>query len=221
MNFKMQRIIPRLAALLFLFTTFTASAQNAEKAKHLLDEVSARVKGYQNITIDFKYSVSSPKGSGDRESKGNVVLEGNRYVLNFMGVTRIFDGRKVYNIVPEDEEITISSGDSQKNSDLTPAKMLTFFNNGYKYAWDIQQNIKGRKIQYVKLTPLNQKDNTKDVLIGVDVQTKNIYNFIQTEKDGTRIYITINSFRTNQPLSKNHFTFTESKYPNYYINKLD
>ncbi|HEU4496030.1 MAG TPA: outer membrane lipoprotein carrier protein LolA, partial [Flavobacterium sp.] len=28
-------------------------------------------------------------------------------------------------------------------------------------------------------------------------------------------------FKTNQPLSKNQFTFAESKYPNYYINKLD
>jgi hypothetical protein len=99
--------------------------------------------------------------------------------------------------------------------------MLTFFNSGYKYTWDILQNIKGRKIQYVKLNPLNTKDKTKEILIGVDVQTKHIYNFIQTEKDGTKIIITINSFKTNQPLSKNHFTFTESKYPNYYINRLD
>ena len=65
------------------------------------------------------------------------------------------------------------------------------------------------------------KDNTKEILIGVDLQTKHIYNLIKMEKDGTKITFTINSFKTNQPLSKNHFTFTESKYPNYYINRLD
>ena len=137
-----------------------------------------------------------------------------------MGITRIFDGKKVYNIVPEDEEITISKYDGQKD-EMTPAKMLTFFNSGYKYSWDILQNVKGRKIQYIKLNPLNPKDKTKEVLLGIDVQTKHIYNVIQTEKDGTKMVITINSFKTNQPLSKNHFTFTESKYPNYYINRLD
>jgi hypothetical protein len=36
------------------------------------------------------------------------VLKGNLYYLNFMGVTKIFDGKKTYTIVPEDEEITIS-----------------------------------------------------------------------------------------------------------------
>ena len=138
-----------------------------------------------------------------------------------MSITRIFDGKKVYNIVPEDEEISISNYDSEKKDDLTPSKMLTFFNSGYKYSMDILQNIKGRKIQYVKLTPINAKDKTKEVLIGIDVQTKHIYTLIQIDKDGSKTTFTINSFKTNQPLSKNHFTFTESKYPNYYINRLD
>ncbi len=200
--------------------SLSLSAQDSQKAKNLLDQVTTRIKSYQNITIDFKYSVSNPSENLNQESRGNVTLKNNLYVLNFMGVTRIYDGKKVYNIVPEDEEITISAQD-EKSDALTPAKMLSFFNSGYKYAWDISQNIKGRKIQYVRLTPHNVKDKTKQVLIGIDVQTKHIYNLIKSERDGTTTTFTINSFKTNQPLSKNHFTFTEGKYPNYYINRLD
>lgn len=207
--------------ILTLFFTITLEAQNSEKAKALLDQVSSRVKSYENIAVDFKYSLSNPKQNLNQESKGTVVQKGNMYVLDFMGITRIFDGKRVYNIVPEDEEISISKYNDQKDDNLTPSKIFTFFNSGYKYSWDILQNVKGRKIQYIKLTPTNAKDNTKEVLMGVDVQTKHIYNLIQTEKDGTKMIITINSFKTNQPLSKNHFTFTESKYPNYYINRLD
>lgn len=207
--------------ILTLFFTITLEAQNSEKAKALLDQVSNRVKGYENIVIDFKYSLSNPKQNLNQESKGTVVQKGNMYVLDFMGITRIFDGKKVYNIVPEDEEISVSRYNDQKDDNLTPSKIFTFFNSGYKYSWDILQNVKGRKIQYIKLNPISAKDNTKEVLMGIDVQTKHIYNLIQTEKDGTKMTITINSFKTNQPLSKNHFTFTESKYPNYYINRLD
>jgi len=214
----MYNVIRILAVLLF---SIALNAQNAQKAKGLLDEVSGKMKDYQNIIIDFKYSVNNPKKNLNQESKGNVVFKGNQYVLNFMGMTRIFDGKKVYNIVPEDEEISISKFDKQKSDELTPSKMLSFFNSGYKYSWDILQNIKGRKIQYIKLVPIDIKDKTKEVLIGVDVQTKHIHNYMKMEKDGTKTTITINSFKTNQPLSKNHFTFTESKYPNYYINRLD
>ena len=216
----MQKVI-RIISLFILTISLSAQAQDAQKAKKMLDEVSAKIKSYDNIVIDFKYSMSNPKKNLNQESKGNVAQQGNKYVLNFMGVTRIFDGKKVYNIVPEDEEITISTFDDKKDDGLTPSKMFSFFNTGYKYAMDIPQNVKGRKIQYIKLTPTDSKDDVKEVFIGIDSQTKHIYNLIQTAKDGTKITFTINSFKTNQPLSKNHFTFTESKYPNYYINKLD
>lgn len=208
-------------AFVLLVSITTTQAQNSQKAKALLDEVSAKVKSYNNIVIDFKYALNNQKENISQESKGNVALQGNLYNLNFMGVTKVFDGKKVYTIVPEDEEISISKYDENDKDAVTPNKMLTFFSSGYKYNWDILQNIKGRKIQYVKLIPISSKDQRKEILIGIDVQTKNIYNLIEMGKNGTRTTLTVNSFKTNQPLSKNHFTFTESKYPNYYINRLD
>jgi hypothetical protein len=81
--------------------------------------------------------------------------------------------------------------------------------------------VRGRKIQYIKLVPSNAKDERKELLLGIDVNTKHIYNLMEMGKDGSKTTITVNSFKTNQPLSKNQFTFAESKYPNYYINKLD
>ncbi len=210
-----------LKLVCFLLVSFSIQAQDAAKAKSLLDEVSEKVKSYENIIIDFKYALNNPKENINQESKGNVTLKGNLYNLDFMGVTKIFDGKKVYTIVPEDEEISISKYDENDDNAVTPSKMLTFFNSGYKYTWDILQDVKGRKIQYIKLIPISSKDQRKEILLGIDVQTKNIYNLIETGKNGTRTTLTVNSFKTNQPISNNIFTFTESKYPNYYINKLD
>ncbi|RZJ73013.1 outer membrane lipoprotein carrier protein LolA [Flavobacterium sp.] len=204
----------------FLLMAFSSQAQD-KKAKALLDEVTAKVKSYDNITIDFKYSLNNAKEKVNQESKGSVVMQGNMYVLNFMGVTKIFDGKKTYTVIPEDEEITISKYSEKDDNAITPNRLLTFFGSGYKYSWDISQNVKGRKIQYIKLTPISSKDQRKEILLGIDSQTKHIYNLIEMGKNGTKTTLTVNSFKTNQPLSKNQFTFTESKYPNYYINKLD
>lgn len=182
----------------FLLVSLTVNAQDAKKAKELLDEVAAKAKGYSNIVIDFKYALNNAKENINQESNGNVAISGNKYVLNFMGVTKMYDGKKTYTIVPEDEEITIASGKDNDNA-ITPDKMLTFFQSGYSYSWDILQNVKGRKIQYVKLKPTSSKDNIKEVLIGIDVQTKHIYNMIETDKKGTKTTLTVNSFKTNQP----------------------
>lgn len=212
-----KKFIQITALLLF---GFSIQAQD-KKAKDLLDQVTSKVRSYNNIVIDFKYSLNNAKENINQDSKGNVTMKDNQYVLNFMGVTKIFDGKKSYTIVPEDEEITISKVNEKDDNAITPSKMLTFFNSGYRYSMDILQDVKGRKIQYIKLVPLNSKDQRKEILLGIDVQTKHIYNLIEMGKKGTKTTLTVNSFKTNQPLSKNQFIFTESKYPNYYINKLD
>jgi hypothetical protein len=206
--------------IFILFFSISIQAQD-KKAKDLLDAVTTKVKSYDNILIDFKYTLNNSKENINQDSKGNVTLKGNMFVLNFMGVTKMFDGKKNYTINPEDEEITITKYNDKDDTAITPSKMLTFFNSGYKYVWDIQQNVKGRKIQYIKLTPTNTKDHRKEVLLGIDIQTKNIYNLIEVGKNGTKTTLTVNSFKTDQPLSKNQFIFVESKYPKYYINKLD
>ena len=205
---------------LFILASLTVQAQD-KQAKELLDDVTAKIKSYSNITIDFKYNLNNSKENINQESKGNVIIEGNKYVLNFMGATKIFDGKKSYTIVPEDEEVTVSSANDKDEKSITPSKMLTFFNSGYKYSMDILQNVKGRKIQYIKLIPNSGKDQRKEVLLGIDIQTKHIYNLIEVGKNGTKSTLTVNSFKTNQPLSKNQFIFVANKYPNYYINKLD
>jgi outer membrane lipoprotein-sorting protein len=211
----------KVASILFVyFICFSAWAQD-KKAKELLDQVTAKVKSYDNIVIDFKYALNNQKENVNQESKGNVAMKGNMYVLNLMGVTKLFDGKKVYTINPEDEEITISKLNEKDENAVTPSKMLTFYNSGYKYTWDIVQNIKGRKIQYVKLVPTSAKDKRKEILLGIDQQTKNIYTVIEVGKNGTKTTLTVLSFKTNQALPKNQFTFEQAKYPKYYINKLD
>ena len=148
-----------------LLISFAVQAQD-KKAKSLLDQVTAKVKSYNNIVIDFKYSLNNSKENINQDSKGNVTLKDNQYVLNFMRMTKIYDVKKTYTIVPEDEEINISTVNENDDSAVTPSKMLTFFNKGYKYSMDILQNVRGRKIQYVKLIPTNPKDQRKEIWKG-------------------------------------------------------
>ena len=208
---------------IFFAVFISASSLQAQdsKAKELLDEVSQKVKSYDHIYIDFKYALSNEAQGVNQETRGDVTLMGEMYRLNLMGTTQIYDDEKLYTIVPEDEEITISSQDPEDDDAITPSKMLTFFNEGYTYKWDIDQDVNGRKIQYIKLLPKDSESEIKEALLGVDPQTKHIYKLIMSQKNGTKITITVNSFKTDQPVAANLFVFDEKKYPGYYINRLD
>ena len=212
----------KIGILVFgLFFMMAVKAQSPAKAGALLDEVSAKVENYDNIVIDFKYALENTAENVKHETRGDVSLQGEKYLLNIMGTTRLFDGKKLYTIIPEDEEINISSHDPNAYQDISPSKMLTFYNNGYNATWGPTEDIKGRKIQYVNLTPRDSKAEIKKIQLGIDQQTKHIYNLIQTQNNGTKITITVNTFKTNLPLPESLFQFKESRYKNYYINRLD
>ena len=208
--------------IVLIFAIFASSFLQAQDAKKLLQEVSAKVKSYDNIFIDFKYNLSHATNGKNQETRGDVTLEGDKYLLNMLGTTRIFDGKEIFSIVPEDEEVTVSRYSAKDDTTITPSKMLTFYEKGYTYKMDIVQDVKGRKIQFIKLTPTDSKAEMKSVLLGVDPQTKHIYKLIQTDGNGNTYTLTVNSFKTNQPVSKTLFTFDEAKYKKdgYYINRL-
>ncbi len=201
-----------------VFTAIFAQAQSSDKAKALLDEVYSKVKSYENIEVSFKFALHNTEADVDQETRGDVTLEGEKYLFNYLGSQQLYDGAKVYTIVPENEEVTIEDKSEGENT-ITPSKMLTFYKKGHNYEWDILQNVQGRKIQFVKLIPIDTNSEITSILLGIDVETKHIYKLIETGENGTITTITVNSFKTDQQLSKTLFTFDENKYKEegYYI----
>ena len=200
-----------LCLITLLLSAFITTQAQTDKAKQLLDEVNSKISAYNNIYIDFKYNLDNMAENINQETKGNVTIAKDKYVLNYLGATKMYDGNKTYTIVPENEEVTIEKNAGDENT-ITPSRMLTFYKKGYKYKWDIQQNVRGRKIQYIELKPQKTNSEVKQILLGIDIQTKHIYNLIEIGKNGTKTTITVNTFKTNQPLSDNIFKFDREKY---------
>jgi outer membrane lipoprotein-sorting protein len=203
-----------------MFSVIASFSQDEAKAKKLLDEVSAKMNTYKSLYIEFRNSLDNNTEDVHQETKGNATLKGDLYSVNFLGMTTIFDGKKIYSINPEDEEINIS--ESEDDDEFSPAQFFSFYKDGYNFSWDIVQNVNGRKIQYVKLTPINSESELKYVLLGVDSKTKHIYKLIQTGENGTDITLTITKFKTNLELPSEMFKFNRKKYEDlgYIINDL-
>lgn len=212
-------IIYSILSLLSITTTF---AQSSQRAKNYLQEVSNKVKNYQNVSLDFSYN-SVEKGGlqPNFQAQGQLDLQKDLYKLEFMDITKIFDGKKVYTISQEDMEVTISNYSKDNTNTLLPSDLLHFFQSGFDFQWDTTAMVQGKKIQYIKLLPTDKNSNIDYILLGIEDATKNIYTKIQMDKNGTISTLVVNSFQSNQPMSKNHFTFTPSAYSDYYINKID
>ncbi len=202
-------------ALLLGITSFAQ-----QTAKQLLDEVSNNMKNYKTLYIEFHNNLDNNTENVHQVTKGNASLMGEKYVVNMLGVTTIFDGVKMYTINPEDEEITISDVDEEDN--FSPAKFFTFYQEGYTYELGKSTTKNGRKIQQVRLVPMDSNSEFSFVILEIDTKTKHIQKLIQKGKNGTDITLVINKFKPNIELPNNLFKFNKKKYEDkgYLINEL-
>lgn len=208
--------------LIAIILSTTAIAQVDTRAEQLLDVVSGKMNTYENIYVEFNYELHNAEENVNQETRGNVTMKGDLYNVNFLGVNQLFDGKKVYTIISEDEEVNVSDADAEDAETLTPSKFFSFYKNGFTYSWDVLENMNGRKIQFVKLIPIDSNSEINNVLLGVDVKTNHIYQLIETGNNSTVTTLTITKFKTDQPLSGKLFLFDETKYikEGYLINKL-
>ena len=213
--------ILKITFFLVLIGTSVAAQNRDPKAKSLLSEVKSKISGYQNVYISFKYVLENEEENIYQETKGEVTLKEEKYVLDILGIKRIFDGNNLYTISLEDEEVTISSYINEIENTITPNNLLSFFDEGYNYKLDILQNKYGIEIQYIKLTPIDSNSEIKYVLLGIETNSKHIYNLIEIGKNNSRTTLTVLNFKFNIPLLKSFFSFTPSDYPTFYINKID
>ena len=205
--------------LLFILLSNLCFAQSYEKAKNLLDRVSGQMKSKENIRFGFSYVLENKKEQIRQEMEGNVTLSGDRYILNFLEAEQLFDGEKIYTIVPENEEITISTPEEDDDVSVNPSKLLTFYEKGYGYEWDIQQRVMGKKIQFIKLLPIDDTTEINYLLLGIDTERLEVYRLIQVGSNGTVTTLTLNNQEANIVLPSDYFVFDQKKYPNYYINE--
>lgn len=203
-----------IVVLSIVFLSLPIVGQHSEKAKTLLDEVATKVESYENIQLEFIHKLDNNDADVHQQTRGNVTLEGDLYHLNYMGTEQIFDGHKTYLIIHEDEEVIIQDPSTTEEETLTPSKMFSFYKNGFAYEMGELKTIKGVKIQYVKLTPLESDSEITQILIGIDVKTKHIYNIIETGENNTVTTLEVRTFKTNKPISENLFKFDLEKFKN-------
>lgn len=212
--------ITLLFIVIILSNTIIIS-QNSEEAVKLLNKVSENIKSYDNIYINYTYTLFNSEEDINQTNKGSFVTENDKWKFVMLDVTRIFDGDKLYTISPDDEEVTISTQNPDDESTITPNKMLYFYEEGYNFEMDIVQYVGRKKIQYVKLVPMDSDAEIKYILMGIDVEFNQIYKVIETGINDTQTTIAIIDFEVNLPLEESLFVFDKEKYNDYYMNILD
>jgi outer membrane lipoprotein-sorting protein len=95
--------------IFLLFNTSIISSQNDPQAEDLLNKVSENIKAYESMYININHNLSNEEEDINQTNKVSFVKKGDKYNVKWNDITFIYDGKKLYTINPDDEEVTIST----------------------------------------------------------------------------------------------------------------
>jgi len=209
--------------IILLFTLFSLNlvhSQNDIRAEKLLNSVSEKIDSSETFKINFTYTLENLIENINQDSDGSIVIKDDNYLLEFMGIKQLCDSKKVYSIVPENEEIIISNIDEDESETIKPSKLLKFYREGYLILWDKKELILEKEIQFVKLIPINSNSDIDYLQLGIDISNNDIVKLIEIGKNKTKTILTVNTLQYDIEIDLNFFVFSEEDYPDYYIENL-
>lgn len=213
--------IAKLLLICLCNSSFTLAQEHEARANKLLEKVSETLASYSNIKVDFTYELVNRSEYIQQKERGSLVVQGDSYLLNLMGIKQICDGSQVHTVNPENEEVLIEDVGDALGEGLNPSSLFSFYKEGYLFTWDIKQPILGgRTIQYIKLTPIDTYAQAAYLLLGIDTKTYHIYKLIEVGENDTETTLTVRSFTPDVDLAADTFVFDQKDYPNYYIDRL-
>ena len=209
----MKKIISLLTVLAFCTTVSFGQNNTSAKAKQILDQVSKKTKGYSSISLTYSMVHTSPDGANDN-ANGNMLLKGSKYQLSLLDNILYCDGKNLWTHMVEEKEVVISTINSNDQSIMNPASVLTMYEKGFKYSFIQERFEQNRAIYVIDLYPENiAKSEFSKVRLSIDKDKTQLWKAEYFAKDGNKYTIAINTFKVNQPIPDASFTFDKAKNP--------
>lgn len=209
-----------LIAGLFIFSLSANSQvtyqEKDPKAKSILDNLSKKHQSLDNIVIDFTATFSGAKIK-KQVLKGTAYKAGKKYAYYTSDYIVVNNGRYNWLFVKSENEVTITSNEDaeEENGLISPSKLMSIWEKGFKYQFIGEGKVGGKTLQEVRLFPENPKKSKYHTITLIIDKVKNELNEVTIKgRDGVTMTYDINNFKAAQTIASSKFTFDKSKHPN-------
>lgn len=201
----------------------SALAQSDPAAEQILDRVSEKTRSYDHIGIEFTYSIENPQSGLPKNTvDGELIISGNKYRVVLLGNIQISNGQRIWRIIEDDMVIETMSESTNEEEGLSPDKILTMYEEGYKVRLMEKRVIDGVETQVIRLYPENVKDVPyTHIDVMVDTKKNQLVRIVETGKNGTITTYSINSFNPNVSVDAYTFELDKKKYADFEVIELD
>lgn len=213
----MKPILIFFSLLVFVLNT---NAQQDPQAKALLDKLANITKNYECIESQFTYSITSTQQDFDYTREGIIVLKGDKYRLNLMGVETYFDGETIWSFIIDANEVNITVPDPE-NTDFflsNPKAIFTIYSTDYKHKYIGEVEKEGIVFHELDLYPkdIENSDYSRFKVL-ISKATEELHSISAFAKNGNIYSVVINKLDGDAIYEDDYFVFNNEDYPDVEI----
>jgi outer membrane lipoprotein-sorting protein len=198
--------------LLSLLVPCSLYAQKDAKATELLNAVSNHYKSFKSMQAAFTIIIENQKEKTTDRQKGTLTVKGDKYKVELGSQDIISDGQIVWTHLKEEKEVQINSNNNSKEESLTPNRIFSIGQEGYKSRMGDRKKEGDKIIQTVELTPEDAKKPYFKIILQID-RNKNLLTSLKVlNKSGINVTYTIDRFIQNIEAPDVLFSFDTAKH---------
>ena len=165
------------------------NAQNG--GEKYLDRVYKRVSEVPAVQINFSYRLQNKDAGVNQTTEGTLYLSGIQYHLTLFGTTQLFDGEKTYTIIPDNEEVIISTYSPNSEGGLDPASLFSFYKDGYRIEL---KEVTSENQAFIQLFPIDSSSEISEIIAQVDLNTDQLISLSQIGLNETQTILVVESY---------------------------
>lgn len=203
-----------LSCALVLAVVF-AFAQQDQKAKSILENVTKTTRSFQSMQATFDYIMDNKEEGIHEENKGEIMMKGNKYrlILPQLGLEVYCDGNSVWSYMKDANEVTVSSVEDEAAEMMNPSKLFTIYEEGFNYRFVEETTAGGKTVYVIDLFPQKNEAEYSKVRVQVDKQQLLIKSAEMIGKEGNNYTVRVNNLQTNVPADDKLFVFDQARHP--------
>ncbi len=198
-----------------LLLSILSVAQEDEKSKKILDEVTEKAKTFKTISADFTFSMVNKEMDIDERNEGTIKLKGKKYVVDLpeTGITVYSDGETVWNYMEQGNQVTVSTIEDAGSELMDPSSVFSIYEKGFQSKFIAEKNVDGKAVYQIDLFPEEDIYDVSKITIEINKSTMMIQSALLLGTDENVYGIVVKKMKTNQDIPDSDFHFEESNYP--------
>jgi outer membrane lipoprotein-sorting protein len=197
-----------------ILLAFYTQAQQDQKAKSILDEVSGKTRTFKTISADFSFSMENKAMSINEKNDGSIKLKGQKYLVDLpgAGVKVYSDGKTNWSYMKQGNQVTISTIEDSGSELMDPSSLFSIYEKGFTSKFVAEKNIAGKPVYQIDLFPDKKEYDVSKITIEINKTTMMIQSAQLYGTDGNIYGIVVKKMETNKDFPDTDFVFDAKKF---------